>query len=106
MRKLRKRSGCWRRTSRNGGDCIGYGGDCIGYVLANLVEMRHMSAVDVKPNAMEMDQLLKAVGEEQSIGREKGDPTERRLRVTLEDRGLWNQFRELTNEMIVTKSGR
>lgn len=31
---------------------------------------------------------------------------ERKLRVTLEDKHLWNQFNELTNEMIVTKSGR
>lgn len=31
---------------------------------------------------------------------------ERKLRVTLEDKHLWSQFNELTNEMIVTKSGR
>ena len=61
---------------------------------------------DIKPNAMEIEQLLKAVDQEQSIGKEKGDPTERRLKVTLDDRDLWNQFRELTNEMIVTKGGR
>jgi len=57
-------------------------------------------------STMEIDQLLKAVDDEQSIGKEKSDVTERKLRVTLYDGDLWNQFRELTNEMIVTKSGR
>lgn len=31
---------------------------------------------------------------------------ERKLKVTLEDKTLWHQFNELTNEMIVTKNGR
>ena len=34
------------------------------------------------------------------------DPSERNLKVSLEDKDLWNQFNKLTNEMIVTKSGR
>ena len=29
-----------------------------------------------------------------------------KIEVTLEDRELWEQFQSLTNEMIVTKSGR
>ena len=31
---------------------------------------------------------------------------EPKLRVTLDDKELWSKFKELTNEMIVTKSGR
>nr|CAD7203232.1 unnamed protein product [Timema douglasi] len=36
----------------------------------------------------------------------KGDPTERDLQVSLDDRELWTKFQCLTNEMIVTKNGR
>ncbi|XP_044266275.1 T-box transcription factor T isoform X2 [Tribolium madens] len=39
-------------------------------------------------------------------GKNKGDPTERDLIVTLDDRDLWLRFECLTNEMIVTKNGR
>lgn len=40
-------------------------------------------------------------------GRKSNDiAQERKLKVTLEDKNLWHQFNELTNEMIVTKSGR
>ena len=61
---------------------------------------------EIKPNQMEICQLLKAVDNGLAAGRDKADPTERKLRVTLDDKDLWRQFRELTNEMIVTKSGR
>ncbi|XP_041638184.1 T-box transcription factor TBX19-like [Cheilinus undulatus] len=53
-----------------------------------------------------MSRLLSAVESELQAGREKGDPTERELRVTLEDAELWRKFEHITNEMIVTKNGR
>ncbi|XP_024144633.1 T-box transcription factor TBX19 [Oryzias melastigma] len=53
-----------------------------------------------------MSRLLSAVESELQAGREKGDPTERELRVTLEDGELWRKFQQITNEMIVTKNGR
>ena len=56
--------------------------------------------------AAESNQLLTAVDVQLAAGRLKADPTERRLNVVLEDRALWMQFHQLTNEMIVTKSGR
>uniref|UniRef100_A0A3P9HN41 T-box domain-containing protein n=1 Tax=Oryzias latipes TaxID=8090 RepID=A0A3P9HN41_ORYLA len=53
-----------------------------------------------------MSRLLSAVENELQAGREKGDPTERELRVTLEEAELWRKFQQITNEMIVTKNGR
>lgn len=53
-----------------------------------------------------MSRLLSAVESELQAGREKGDPTEKELRVTLEDVELWRKFQHITNEMIVTKNGR
>ncbi|KAL3999856.1 caspase recruitment domain-containing protein 8 [Sarotherodon galilaeus] len=53
-----------------------------------------------------MSRLLSAVESELQAGREKGDPTERELRVMLEDAELWRKFQHITNEMIVTKNGR
>ncbi|CAL8288222.1 unnamed protein product [Lota lota] len=53
-----------------------------------------------------ISRLLSVVEGELAAGREKGDPTEKRLVVTLEDAELWRKFQEITNEMIVTKSGR
>ncbi|XP_075868504.1 T-box transcription factor TBX19 [Nelusetta ayraudi] len=53
-----------------------------------------------------MSRLLSAVEGELQAGREKGDPTERELRVALEDVELWRKFQHITNEMIVTKNGR
>ncbi len=50
--------------------------------------------------------LLSVVESELQAGREKGDPTEKQLKVSLEDSELWRKFREVTNEMIVTKNGR
>ncbi|XP_028835857.1 T-box transcription factor T-A-like [Denticeps clupeoides] len=53
-----------------------------------------------------LDHLLSAVESELQKGSEKGDVTERDVRVALEDAELWMNFKELTNEMIVTKTGR
>ncbi|EOB08231.1 T-box-containing protein TBXT, partial [Anas platyrhynchos] len=50
--------------------------------------------------------LLSVVESELRAGRDKGDPTEKQLQVVLEDATLWQRFREVTNEMIVTKNGR
>ncbi|NXH55991.1 BRAC protein, partial [Rhabdornis inornatus] len=58
-----------------------------------------------KPPQYRVDHLLSAVESELQAGSEKGDPTERELRVALEDSDLWLRFKELTNEMIVTKNG-
>ena len=53
-----------------------------------------------------LEHLLSAVESEFQKGSEKGDVTERDIKLTLEDAELWNKFKELTNEMIVTKTGR
>ncbi|XP_061635841.1 T-box transcription factor TBX19 isoform X2 [Phyllopteryx taeniolatus] len=53
-----------------------------------------------------ISRLLTAVERELQAGQEKGDPTERGLQVTLEGAELWRKFQHITNEMIVTKSGR
>ncbi|XP_078512319.1 T-box transcription factor TBX19 [Lissotriton helveticus] len=53
-----------------------------------------------------VSRLLNVVESELQAGREKGDPTEKQLQVTLEDGELWHKFKEVTNEMIVTKNGR
>lgn len=50
--------------------------------------------------------ILSAVESEISAGKNKGDPTERDMCVTLDDRDLWCRFQCFTNEMIVTKNGR
>lgn len=59
-----------------------------------------------KATQYRVDHLLSAVENELQAGSEKGDPTERELKVSLEEGELWQKFRELTNEMIVTKNGR
>ncbi|XP_074521111.1 T-box transcription factor TBX19-like isoform X1 [Halichoeres trimaculatus] len=70
--------------------------------------VRPGSAAACSPGSAErcMSRLLSAVESELQAGREKGDPTERELRVTLEDAELWRKFEHITNEMIVTKNGR
>ena len=55
---------------------------------------------------VDINHLLNAVDSEMTVGSEKGDPTEGRLAVKLEDKELWEKFKEFTNEMIVTKNGR
>ncbi|XP_027147528.1 T-box transcription factor TBX19 isoform X1 [Larimichthys crocea] len=66
------------------------------------------ASVHASPGSAErcMSRLLSAVESELQAGREKGDPTERELRVTLEEAELWRKFQHITNEMIVTKNGR
>lgn len=55
---------------------------------------------------MAQQHILSAVESEITSGKDKGDPTERDLSVTLDERDLWVRFQCFTNEMIVTKSGR
>lgn len=52
--------------------------------------------------------ILSAVESEilSGSGKMKGDPHERDINVTLDDRELWCRFQCFTNEMIVTKNGR
>ncbi|XP_036429295.1 T-box transcription factor T isoform X3 [Colossoma macropomum] len=64
------------------------------------------SGVTECPGKARVDHLLSAVESELQAGSEKGDPTERELKVSLDEAELWQKFRELTNEMIVTKNGR
>lgn len=65
-----------------------------------------VSPADRTSSENRVTRLLSAVEGELRAGREKGDPTERELRVTLEEAELWKKFQEITNEMIVTKNGR
>ncbi|XP_022082163.1 brachyury protein homolog [Acanthaster planci] len=65
-----------------------------------------MSADTMRAPTYNVAHLLSAVQSEMTRGSEKGDPSEKGLKVTLEDRDLWRRFSKLTNEMIVTKSGR
>ncbi|KAJ0003759.1 hypothetical protein NQD34_008857 [Periophthalmus magnuspinnatus] len=53
-----------------------------------------------------LEHLLSAVESEFQKGSEKGDASERDIKLSLEDSELWSKFKELTNEMIVTKTGR
>ncbi len=53
-----------------------------------------------------LEHLLSAVESEFQKGSEKGDASERDIKLTLDDADLWIKFKELTNEMIVTKTGR
>ena len=53
-----------------------------------------------------VSRLLNVVESELQAGMEKGDPTEKQLQIILEDAPLWQRFKEVTNEMIVTKNGR
>ncbi|XP_029475114.1 T-box transcription factor T-A-like isoform X1 [Rhinatrema bivittatum] len=53
-----------------------------------------------------LDHVFSAVESEFQAGSEKGDPLEREISVLLEEKELWGKFKELTNEMIVTKTGR
>ncbi|XP_070711916.1 T-box transcription factor TBX19-like [Pempheris klunzingeri] len=68
----------------------------------------HPGGAACSPSSAErcMSRLLSAVESELQAGGEKGDPTERELRVALEDGELWRKFQHVTNEMIVTKNGR
>ncbi|XP_054654842.1 T-box transcription factor T [Dunckerocampus dactyliophorus] len=59
-----------------------------------------------KAGQYRVDHLLSAVQSELKAGSEKGDPTERELKLSLDESELWSKFKDLTNEMIVTKNGR
>lgn len=59
-----------------------------------------------KASLYRVDHLLSAVESELQAGSEKGDPTEKELKVSLDENELWQKFKDLTNEMIVTKNGR
>lgn len=59
-----------------------------------------------KAGQYRVDHLLSAVESELQAGSEKGDPTEKELKVSLDENELWQKFKTLTNEMIVTKNGR
>lgn len=59
-----------------------------------------------KASQYRVDHLLNAVESELQAGSEKGDPTERELKLALDESELWTKFKDLTNEMIVTKNGR
>lgn len=59
-----------------------------------------------KAGQYRVDHLLTAVETELQAGSEKGDPTEKELKVSLDENELWHKFKNLTNEMIVTKNGR
>ena len=50
----------------------------------------------------EMSSVTDNIQDDRPIKAEKAS----KIDVTLEDRELWEQFQSLTNEMIVTKSGR
>ncbi|XP_048863441.1 T-box transcription factor T-like isoform X6 [Brienomyrus brachyistius] len=67
-----------------------------------------MASSDCSGKAVQyrVDHLLSAVENELQAGSEKGDPTERELKVSLDENELWQKFKELINEMIVTKNGR
>lgn len=73
---------------------------------ASSQDLRGLASASPGPDERCMSRLLSAVESELEAGRQKGDPTERELRVTLEDAELWRKFQHITNEMIVTKNGR
>uniref|UniRef100_A0A8C3WDE6 T-box transcription factor 19 n=1 Tax=Catagonus wagneri TaxID=51154 RepID=A0A8C3WDE6_9CETA len=58
-----------------------------------------------KPSDGTVSRLLNVVESELRAGREKGDPTEKQLRIILEDAPLWQRFKEVTNEMIISVTG-
>ncbi|XP_039600900.1 T-box transcription factor TBX19 [Polypterus senegalus] len=68
--------------------------------------MNDLSIGNKKGSDCCISRLLSVVESELQAGREKGDPTEKQLKVSLEDAELWRKFKEVTNEMIVTKNGR
>ncbi|XP_071497363.1 T-box transcription factor T homolog [Diadema antillarum] len=68
--------------------------------------MPAMSAEALRAPNYNITHLLNAVQSEMNRGSEKGDPSEKGLKVRLEETELWKKFHKLTNEMIVTKSGR
>ncbi|XP_019368031.1 PREDICTED: brachyury protein homolog A-like [Gavialis gangeticus] len=58
------------------------------------------------PSHQQLDHVFSAVESGLEVSSEKGDALEREIKVELEEKELWTNFKELTNEMIVTKMGR
>uniref|UniRef100_A0A8C0GRQ6 T-box domain-containing protein n=1 Tax=Chelonoidis abingdonii TaxID=106734 RepID=A0A8C0GRQ6_CHEAB len=58
------------------------------------------------PSHQWLDHVFSAVESKLEMGPETEDASEREIRVVLEEKALWMNFQELTNEMIVTKTGR
>uniref|UniRef100_A0A8D0HTU2 T-box domain-containing protein n=1 Tax=Sphenodon punctatus TaxID=8508 RepID=A0A8D0HTU2_SPHPU len=58
------------------------------------------------PSQKHLDHIFSAVESELEAGSEEGDASKREMKAILEEKELWSSFEELTNEMIVTKSGR
>ena len=82
---------------------------CIGnWTSLELLDTMATGAGECPSKAVQyrVDHLLSAVESELQVGSEKGDPTERELKVSLDESELWQKFKDLTNEMIVTKNGR
>ncbi|KAK2193145.1 hypothetical protein NP493_14g01019 [Ridgeia piscesae] len=61
---------------------------------------------EMRANSADVNELLKAVDGTSGTPRNRDEGKEKKLGVVLEDRELWSKFKQLTNEMIVTKSGR
>ncbi|KAL5009747.1 hypothetical protein ScPMuIL_012052 [Solemya velum] len=60
----------------------------------------------VKMKSEPIVHLLDTVDSTMTLGSEKRDRSEKQLNIKLEEKDLWEKFKEYTNEMIVTKSGR
>lgn len=67
---------------------------------------RKMPEMTAKTSQQELSHLLRAVDSEFCAGKAKGNQGKEDVKVSLENQDLWMKFKELTNEMIVTKSGR
>lgn len=77
--------------------------------------MSTLPSMDINHLLSAVDQDLQQQQQQQSVQQQGGDGSkhggdttnpERHLNVVLEDRELWEKFKEFTNEMIVTKNGR
>lgn len=79
--------------------------DCNSSAL-ELLDIMASGECPGKTSQCRVDHLLSAVESELQAGSEKGDPTEKELKVSLDENELWQKFKSLTNEMIVTKNGR
>lgn len=93
----------------SGADLIFFNKTCVCiYPALELLDRMAAGAVECpgKASQTRVDHLLSAVESELQAGSEKGDPTEKELKVSLDENELWKRFKDLTNEMIVTKNGR
>ena len=99
---------CGDATRRTGAGLIRIGPVINDYSTLELLDRMATGAGECagKASQYRVDHLLSAVESELQAGSEKGDPTERELKVSLDENELWQKFKDLTNEMIVTKNGR